>query len=239
MLQRFLVIADPSVEDVKLAELRNFSQALADVMQEPVGMSHAGKHRMRALRTSLLSAGGLESVEHFAPKPLTSAAPMSSAPFVWREDGRPDWAEMWTSFCELALYGGPPHRGEDEALHAPEIPNTQAAPEPEWDAVLEIRRGIWETTGLIAEPDEPGWIVVTCESKRMAAWLCACIILENVDARCDEERLYLPCDPSFRLKNEVKSVITVLAKTHHYWQAHIQAQEQAQEKARELASATA
>jgi sirohydrochlorin cobaltochelatase len=57
----------------------------------------------------------------------------------------------------------------------------------------------------------------------MAAWLCATIILENVDARCDEERLLVPADPGFALADQVKSVITVVAKTHHYWSAHITA----------------
>jgi sirohydrochlorin cobaltochelatase len=88
------------------------------------------------------------------------------------------------------------------------------------DPVQEIRRGIWETTGLYAEPSENSWLAVTCESPRMAAWLCASIILENVDARCDEERLLVPAHPSFSLTDEVKSVITVVAKTHHYWSAH-------------------
>jgi sirohydrochlorin cobaltochelatase len=63
----------------------------------------------------------------------------------------------------------------------------------------------------------------------MAAWLAACIILENVDATCDEERLLVPASPAFGLKDEVKSVITVVAKTVHYWQAHVEAQEQRQQ----------
>ena len=88
-------------------------------------------------------------------------------------------------------------------------------------AVAEIRRGIWETTGLYSEPAAPGWLAVSCESPRMAAWLCATIILENVEARCDEERLLVPADPGFGLMDEVKSVITVVAKTHHYWSAHV------------------
>ena len=67
----------------------------------------------------------------------------------------------------------------------------------------------------------PGWLAITCESPKMAAWLCATIILENVAARCDEERLLVPADPSFALMDEVKSVITVVAKTHHYWTAHV------------------
>ena len=41
---------------------------------------------------------------------------MSSAPFVYRDDGQPDWGTMWKGFCELALYGGPPHRAPADAL---------------------------------------------------------------------------------------------------------------------------
>ncbi|HSB41907.1 MAG TPA: hypothetical protein VLK28_08750, partial [Methylomirabilota bacterium] len=40
---------------------------------------------------------------------------MTSAPFRRRPDGRPDWAAMWTTFCDLALHGGPPHRGAAQA----------------------------------------------------------------------------------------------------------------------------
>jgi sirohydrochlorin cobaltochelatase len=143
-------------------------------------------------------------------------APMSAAPFVWRADGRPDWRVMWESFCDLALHGGPPHRGPEQALRPPDA--LGGAPDPAM--VAEIRRGIWETTGLFAEPAEPGWLAVTCSSPEMAAWLCATIILENVDARVEEERLLVPADPSFTLEDQVKSVITVVAKTHHYWTAH-------------------
>jgi sirohydrochlorin cobaltochelatase len=51
--------------------------------------------------------------------------------------------------------------------------------------------------------------------------MCATIILENVDARVEEERLLLPAGPGYALKDEVKSIITVVAKTHHYWHAHV------------------
>lgn len=149
------------------------------------------------------------------------SAPMSAAPFRYREDGRPDWAAMWTDFCELALYGGPPHRGEEDALVIPHGPVDLDGSE----ALAEIRRGIFETTGLYSEPAENGWIAVTCQSTRMAAWLCATIILENVEARCVDEVLYLPISPQFELKNEIKSVVTVLAKTNHYWEAHIASQQ--------------
>ena len=147
------------------------------------------------------------------------AVPMAAAPFVWRPDGRPDWRAMWESFCDLALHGGPPHRGPDRKLRAPSTPGDAAASDPAM--VAEMRRGIWETTGLFAESPEPGWLAVTCESPAMATWLASAIVLENVDARADEDRLLLPAGPSYRLDDQVKSVITVLAKTHHYWDAHV------------------
>ncbi len=147
-----------------------------------------------------------------------AGAPMAAAPFVFRDDGTPDWSTMWQGFCELALYGGPSHRGEDEAL---EKPTTATDEIVEDDMIDEIRRGVLETTGLSALPAPGGWLAIRCDSKRMAAWLCATIILENVDARSEDDTLYVPGDRGFELKNQVKSVITVVAKTHHYWQAHI------------------
>jgi peptidyl-prolyl cis-trans isomerase C len=149
---------------------------------------------------------------------LSRFKPMSSAPFVYRDDGRPDWGSMWKTYCELALYGGPPHRGEANALTAPSEPQQLTT---EMKAVQEIIRGIYETTGLEAQPAEPGWIAVACNSRKMAAWLCATIIIENVEARCEGERLLLPASPDFTLEKQIKSVITVLAKTNHYWQAHV------------------
>jgi hypothetical protein len=139
---------------------------------------------------------------------------MAAAPFVWRADGRPDWGAMWTSFCELALFGGPPHRGPEQALRGAD------AGVPEAEMLAEIQRGIWETTRLRAEPAGPGWIAVGCESAAMAEWLAAAIVLENVEARVDAGRLLLPAGPGFRLDNEVKSLVTVVAKTHHYWAMH-------------------
>jgi len=88
--------------------------------------------------------------------------------------------------------------------------------------LAELERGIQETTGLATEPAEPGWIAITCTSTRMAAWLCAAIILENVDARVEGARLLVPAGPGFTLEDQVKSVITVVAKTHHYWREHLE-----------------
>ena len=144
------------------------------------------------------------------------AQSMSSAPFVWRPDGRPDWASMWTTFCELALFGGPPQRGPESTLRAPSSGGACDAA-----MLAEMRRGIWETTGLYAESTTPGQLSVSCESPAMARWMAAAIVLENVEARADEDRIVLPAGPGYRMDDEVKSIITVVAKTHHYWQAHV------------------
>jgi sirohydrochlorin cobaltochelatase len=148
--------------------------------------------------------------------PPPDPAPMGAAPFLRLSDGRPDWAAMWTTFCDLALHGGPPHRGPEQPLRGAD--GAGAAP-PE--ILAELERGIRETTGLDAAPADPGWIAVTCESRRMAAWLCATIILENVDARVEGARLLVPAGPDFGLEDQVKSVVTVVAKTHHYWREHL------------------
>lgn len=221
--QRLFVVAAESLPAAMIEGCRDFTASLAGYAGEPVELAVLNDARLKDIGSVLGKLSGVRSLEVIEPPPPVSALPMSAAPFVWREDGRPDWEAMWTDFCDLALYGGPPHRGEDTALRAPDA----SVGEGDATMVAEIRRGIWETTGLYAEPAEPGWIAVTCHSRKMAAWLCASIILENVDARCEEERLFLPAGPGFEIKNEVKSVITVLAKTNHYWQAHIEAIEQA------------
>ena len=145
-------------------------------------------------------------------------APMTAAPFVWRHDGRPDWRGMWQSFCDLALHGGPPHRGPERALRPPPPNGDGAVSDPAM--IAEMRRGIWETTGLYAEAAAPGWLAITCESPAMAAWLAGAIALEHVEARAEDDRLLIVAGPGYRLHDEVKSVITVVAKTDHFWDAH-------------------
>ena len=43
---------------------------------------------------------------------------------------------------------------------------------------------------------------------------------ENVSARRHSEVLWLPAGPAFRLEREIKNVVTVMAKTCHYWSFH-------------------
>jgi hypothetical protein len=211
-----LVVDDAAAPEVQQA-CADLAARLADQVGMPVSVAAVPVGRLDALQDSLRRDAEARRRE-YAPSPRPDPpAPMSSAPFVWTADGRPDWGSMWTTFCELALYGGPPQRGPENALRAPA--GTPVADDAEM--LAEMRRGIWETTGLYAEPTASGWLAVTCDSPTMAAWLCAAIILENVDARVEEDRLLLPAGPGYTLKDEVKSIITVVAKTHHYWQAHV------------------
>jgi sirohydrochlorin cobaltochelatase len=157
-----------------------------------------------------------------------SAAPMSAAPLVYDAEGRVDWARVWgggdpnNPFCELALAGGPPHRG---ALLEPIAPDIVQADMDGYARVLdELERGIFQTTGLRAiERAAPGWIGVRCDSEEMAIWLLRAIVVENIAVRREGATIFLPAGPQFRIDGEIRNVVTALAKTHHYWQEHLMA----------------
>ncbi len=222
MEYKTLILADASAHDSnRINDLRELCRSYASYFNEPIGLAVLETKDLERLNNGALLAVA-DGIEYVKPIP---AAPMTAAEFLYNEDGTPNWGDMWQTFCELALYGGPPHRGDDSALLVPEA--EEDAPTRVNETIEEIKRGIWETSGLYAEPSSNNWMAVTCSSRKMAAWMCAAIILENVDARCDEERLYVPASPDFDLKTEVKSVVTVVAKVHHYWQAHIESQQAA------------
>jgi len=143
--------------------------------------------------------------------------PMPAGPIIYRADGKIDWGNMWGSFCVLALDGGPPHRGS--FLEAPINPDTGS--DGYAVAVAEITRGIKEVSGLTAAPATAGWLAITCESPQQALWLAGAIEEENVAARYVANRLYVPVGDQFRLKKEIKNVITAVAKTAHYWEEHL------------------
>jgi len=145
--------------------------------------------------------------------------PMRSAGLKYAADGRVAWDEMWGSFCDLALAGGPPHKG---TLLGPGVEADIDADFDRYDeAAEEICRGIRLVTGLRAyvSPD-PGWVRVSCQGDAMAGWLLRAITTENVAARRQGAMLDLPAAPQFRLEKEIKNVITVTAKTCHYWVGH-------------------
>ena len=60
----------------------------------------------------------------------------------------------------------------------------------------------------------------------MAGWLVRAIAMENVAVRRRGAILELPVSPHFRLEKEIKNVITVIAKTCHYWNDHMPRQQQ-------------
>jgi sirohydrochlorin cobaltochelatase len=211
---RIVLVVDAALPAAARETCEEVAAALAQRTGVPVTLASVPIETLDAAQPVIRR--GPARIREMAPP---DASAMAAAPFVWR-DGRPDWGAMWTTFCDLALYGGPPQRGAEQALRAPGPGEAAAGSTPE--TLAELARGIQETTGLSAEPAGPGLLAVRCESARMAAWLCAAIILENVEARLDGDRLLLPAGPDFRLEDQVKSVITVVAKTHHYWREHLE-----------------
>lgn len=149
-----------------------------------------------------------------------SAAPMGSAPMYYNEQGQVAWDQMWTSFCDLALAGGPSHRGT--LLEPAPAEEVCANPQAYEHVLAEIERGLRLVTGLpVTRVEQPGWIGVECEDEQMALWLLRAIVVENVCVRREGRLLLLPAGPAFQLEKEIKNVITVLAKTYHYWSEHV------------------
>ena len=147
-------------------------------------------------------------------------APMKSAGLQYAADGQVAWDKIWGSFCDLAMAGGPPHKGT--LLEPGTAAAIAAEPARYQDVVAEICRGVELVTELPATPSPvPGWIRVACYSGGMTGWLLRAIVMENVAARVEGMALDLPAAPSFRLEKEIKNVITVIAKTCHYWLGHM------------------
>ncbi len=144
---------------------------------------------------------------------------MGSAGLVFGPDGRVAWNDIWGSFCDLAMAGGPPHRGT--LLEPATEADIDLEPGRYGQVVAELCRGVEMVTGLAAEPSSvAGWIDVDCPSTGTAGWLVRAITMENVSAHADRMVVHLPAGPRFRLEKEIKNVITSIAKTCHYWLGH-------------------
>ena len=163
---------------------------------------------------TLLPVEYQETYQQMEPKPMRSAG------LKYDADGQVAWDQIWGSFCDLAMAGGPPHKGT--LLEPGKQAEIDAAFDRYDEVADEICRGIRMVTGLRAyvAPD-PGWICVTCHGDAMAGWLVRAIAMENVAVRRRGAILELPVSPQFRLDKEIKNVITVIAKTCHYWLGHI------------------
>lgn len=144
---------------------------------------------------------------------------MGSAALKYDPDGRVAWDEIWGSFCDLAMAGGPPHRGT--VLEPASEQEIESETERYRDVVEEVCRGVTLVTGLFAEPSRtPGWVQMYCTSAGMAGWLARALVTENISATFQGLVLYLPAGPRYRVEKEIKNVITAIAKTCHYWLCH-------------------
>ena len=145
---------------------------------------------------------------------------MGSAGLKYGPDGQVAWDEIWQTFCDLALAGGPPHRGT--LLEAATPVDVARRPAEYASVVAEICRGVQLVTGLrAAASPHPGWVRVACGRESMTSWLLRAIVTENISARQEGAWLDLPAGPDYRVEKEIKNVITALAKTCHYWSGHI------------------
>lgn len=143
--------------------------------------------------------------------------PMPAAPIVYNEDSSIAWERMWGIYCVLASAGGPPHRGTRLEAQLDADLNSEGYR----TAVAEIVRGIRLVSGLSAQAAETGWIAVECGQASKARWLCEQIVQENVASFHRGTRLFVPVGEHFTLRGEIKNVITVVAKTTHYWTEHL------------------
>src|SRR3984957_16556386 len=145
---------------------------------------------------------------------------MGSAAVKYGSDGKPAWNEMWATFCDLAMAGGPPHKGT--LLEPAPQSEIDAQPDRYREVVEEIGREAYMVTGFAVKPSPiPGWVRVDCTSGAMADWLVRAIVMENVSARREGAALDLPAGPDYRVEKEIKNVVTCIAKTSHYWSGHI------------------
>jgi len=145
---------------------------------------------------------------------------MGSASLKYGSDGKVAWDEIWDHFCDLAMAGGPPHKGT--LLE----PGSREEIDMQFDryrqVAEEICRGVSMVTDLKVEPAPiPGWIRVDCADGGMAGWLVRAVVMENISVRLAGSGIDLPAGPGYRIEKEIKNVITVVAKTSHYWLEHM------------------
>lgn len=145
---------------------------------------------------------------------------MGSAGLIHGPDGRVAWDRIWTTFCDLALAGGPPHRGK--LLEPVSDAEATADPDRQRLVVAEIDRAIGQTSGFrVLGGDSPAWVGLPCQSTAEAAWLHLAITAENVSVRRRGTVLQLPAGPAFRPEKEIKNLVVAIAKTSHYWEGHL------------------
>lgn len=150
---------------------------------------------------------------------------MGSAGLKYGADGKVEWDRIWDTFCDLAMAGGPPHKGT--LLKPGSSAEITAQPDRYNEVVEEIRRGVSLVADLDSErAGDSGWVRVQCNDEVMSGWLLRAVTMENIAARAEGVGLFLPAGPGYRVEKEIKNVITVIAKTCHYWLDHMWASEE-------------
>lgn len=145
---------------------------------------------------------------------------MGSAALKYGSDGKVARDEIWDTFCDLAMAGGPLHKGR--LLEAGSRAEIDAEPKLYWDVIEELCRDVRMVTDLPVHPSPvAGWVRLECESRGMAGWLLRAVTMENISARFEGTFLDLPAGPNYRMEKEIKNVITTIAKTCHYWSDHM------------------
>ncbi len=184
----------------------------------PQKLSEADRKQLLALEAridAILPPRYVGCFEDVSPKS------MGSAELKYDPNGKVRWGEIWTTFCHLALAGGPPNRGR--LLNPVPAAEAQSHPTEQLAVVAEIERAIRLTTELLTTQDHaPGWVGVRCHDEDMAAWLVRAIVAENVSARQEGKVLCVPAGPQFRVEKEIKNVVVSLAKTCHYLLDHVE-----------------
>lgn len=145
----------------------------------------------------------------------TKNTPMSSAPYVYDKDGNIAWDKMWTNFCTLAIEGGPPHRGTKLEFKSDNNPTTSEYQ----SAKTEVIRAYKLLVPYPVTFTNSGDIRLKLTTPNMAKWFATICNTENVSALHEKNYLVLPLNDDYS-KSEIKNVVTVVAKAHHYWQNH-------------------
>ncbi|XZE17622.1 hypothetical protein SH449x_002896 [Pirellulaceae bacterium SH449] len=207
------VIVKKYLEGIKYCTVRGAGEDFSDSLGNQGDSWDLGYQELLFRMEELLPSEYRGTTNDVSPSSMGSAR-IESGP-----DGKVAWDKIWTSFCDLALAGGPPHRGR--LLEAVTSEACSNDPEKYQAVVAEIERGIKLVTGLNTVRSQVlGWVGIECDDQLMAAWLMRAIIVENVMVRREGHVLYLPAGPDFQVTKEIKNVITSVAKTVHYWREH-------------------
>jgi sirohydrochlorin cobaltochelatase len=193
-----------------------------EAMNDSLGKNGAAEQELAALEAKineLLPPRYVGCFEEVSP------ASMGSAALRYDSQGRVVWGEIWTTFCHLALAGGPPHRGR--LLGPVTLEEVRSSPESYAAVVAELERALGLCVDLPVSPQrQPGWIGLECDAAATASWLVRAIVAENVIARHEDATLFVPAGPNFRVEKEIKNVVVCAAKTCHYLFDHLEPEQQ-------------